>query len=187
RLDRAKREVLRLGACTAERVEERALPDVRQTDDAAGKTHGRRPLAHELRAVERAGVRARDPLPRRVIYPPAGIAPAQHARSARMDMSFSPEHVAFRQEVREGIRSAMPPQIRAKADVDGNFEMNEIMEWHRILYAKGWVAPHWPKQYGGPGWDATRRFIFTEEHELSGAPGLSPFGLSMVGPLIMQF
>jgi alkylation response protein AidB-like acyl-CoA dehydrogenase len=71
-----------------------------------------------------------------------------------MDMSFSPEHVAFRKEVREGIRSAMPPPIRAKADVDGNFEMKEIMEWHKILFQKGWIAPHWPKQYGGPGWDS---------------------------------
>jgi alkylation response protein AidB-like acyl-CoA dehydrogenase len=104
-----------------------------------------------------------------------------------MDMSFSAEQIAFRKEVREWIRSAMPPPIRAKADVDGNFEMKEIMEWHRILATKGWAAPHWPEQFGGPGWDATRRFIFSEELELSGAPGLSPFGLAMVGPLIMQF
>jgi alkylation response protein AidB-like acyl-CoA dehydrogenase len=104
-----------------------------------------------------------------------------------MDMSFSAEHVAFRKEIREGLRSLMPPHIRAKADVDGNFDMKEIMEWHKILHQKGWVAPHWPKEYGGPGWDATRRFIFSEEHELSGAPGLSPFGLAMVAPLIMQF
>jgi alkylation response protein AidB-like acyl-CoA dehydrogenase len=104
-----------------------------------------------------------------------------------MDMSFSPEHVAFRKEVKDGIRSAMPAHIRAKAEVDAAFDMKEIMEWHEILYGLGWVAPHWPKEYGGPGWDATCRFIFSEEHELSGAPGLSPFGLAMVGPLIMQF
>ncbi len=61
------------------------------------------------------------------------------------------------------------------------------MEWHKILAKKGWVAPHWPKEVGGPGWDATRRFIFSEELELAGTPGLSPFGLAMVGPLIIQF
>jgi alkylation response protein AidB-like acyl-CoA dehydrogenase len=49
------------------------------------------------------------------------------------------------------------------------------------------VAPHWPVEHGGPGLDATSRFILTEELELAGAPGLSPFGLSMVGPLLMQF
>jgi len=104
-----------------------------------------------------------------------------------MDLSFSPEHVAFRDEVRAWLRTAMPPPLRAKADVDANFDMAELMEWHKILYRQGWVAPHWPKEYGGPGLDATRRFILTEELELAGAPQLSPFGLSMVGPLLMQF
>ena len=104
-----------------------------------------------------------------------------------MDMSFSPEENAFREEVRTWIRSAMPPHIRAKAEVDASFESKEIMEWHKILAKKGWIAPNWPKEYGGTGWDVARRFIFTEELELSGAPQLSPFGLVMVGPLIMQF
>ncbi len=104
-----------------------------------------------------------------------------------MDMSFTPEQIAFRQEVREWIQSAMPKDLRAKADVDGNFDNAEVMQWHKVLAKKGWVAPHWPEQFGGPGWDATKRFIFSEEIELSGAPALSPFGLAMVGPLIMQF
>lgn len=104
-----------------------------------------------------------------------------------MEMSFSPEHRAFRDEVRAWIREAMPPHIRAKADVDANFTHKEVMEWHRILYGKGWVAPHWPKEHGGPGLDATSRFLLTEELELAGAPHLSVFGLSMVGPLLMEF
>jgi alkylation response protein AidB-like acyl-CoA dehydrogenase len=104
-----------------------------------------------------------------------------------MDMSFSPEHRAFREEVRAWIKTAMPPHIREKAEVDANFEMKEVMEWHKVLYEKGWIAPHWPVEHGGPGLDATRRFILTEELELAGAPHLSPFGLSMVGPLLMQF
>jgi alkylation response protein AidB-like acyl-CoA dehydrogenase len=104
-----------------------------------------------------------------------------------MDLSFSPEHLAFREEVREFIRSAMPPHLAAKAAVDGNFTHHEGMEWHKILYKKGWIAPHWPVSVGGPGLDVTRRFILTEELELAGAPQLSPFGLAMVGPLIIQF
>src|SRR3954453_12389786 len=104
-----------------------------------------------------------------------------------MDLSFTPEELSFRDEVRSWIRQAMPPHLRAKADVDAHFEIEEVMEWHKILFHKGWVAPHWPKEFGGPGLDVTRRFILTEELELSGAPGLLPFGLSMVGPLIMQF
>lgn len=104
-----------------------------------------------------------------------------------MDLSFTAEERAFREEVRAFIARALPPHLRAKADVDGHFEVDEIMEWHRILFKQGWVAANWPKEFGGPGLDVTRRFILTEELELSGAPSLLPFGLSMVGPLIMQF
>ncbi|HVK69458.1 MAG TPA: acyl-CoA dehydrogenase family protein [Polyangium sp.] len=104
-----------------------------------------------------------------------------------MDLSFTPEQIAFRDEVRAWIREAMPPRIREIAAVDGHFEHDEIMEWHRILHRKGWVAPHWPAEWGGAKLDVTRRFILTEELELAGAPALSPFGLMMVGPLILQF
>jgi alkylation response protein AidB-like acyl-CoA dehydrogenase len=104
-----------------------------------------------------------------------------------MDLSFSEEHEAFRREVREWVKSAMPPEMAEKAAVDGNFSMDEVMQWHRILFEKGWVAPNWPEEHGGPGWDAARRFIFTEELEALGTPQLSPFGLSMVGPLLIQF
>jgi alkylation response protein AidB-like acyl-CoA dehydrogenase len=104
-----------------------------------------------------------------------------------MDMSFSPEEIAFREEVRAWIQAAMPPHLREKAAIDGNFEHREIMEWHKILHKKGWAAPQWPVEHGGPGFDVARRFILTEELELAGAPSLSPFGLSMVGPLIIQF
>ena len=104
-----------------------------------------------------------------------------------MDVTFTAEHEAFREEVRRWVATAMPASMRAKAEVDAHFDHDEIMEWHRILYRKGWVAPAWPTEHGGPGFDATRRFILTEELELMGAPGLSPFGLAMVGPLLMQF
>ncbi|MFO0762697.1 MAG: acyl-CoA dehydrogenase family protein [Byssovorax sp.] len=104
-----------------------------------------------------------------------------------MDLSFSPEHLAFRAEVRSFIQSALPPHLAKTAAIDGHFEMDEVMEWHKILYKRGWVAPNWPVDQGGPDLDVTGRFILTEELELSGAPVLSPFGLTMVGPLIIQF
>ena len=104
-----------------------------------------------------------------------------------MDVTFNSEHLAFRDEVREWVAVSMPAHLRTKADADALFEHDETMEWHRILFEKGWVAPGWPKEHGGPGFDATTRFILSEELELSGAPTLSPFGLSMVGPLLMQF
>ncbi|MBX3181237.1 MAG: acyl-CoA dehydrogenase family protein [Polyangiaceae bacterium] len=104
-----------------------------------------------------------------------------------MDMSFSPEQEAFRAEVRSWLREALPPELAIKAEHDAAFSHEEVMTWHQILAAKGWVAPHWPKEHGGPGWDATQRYIFSQELELMGTPQLSPFGLAMVGPLIMQF
>ena len=104
-----------------------------------------------------------------------------------MDLSERPEHLAFREEVRDFIRTAMPPHLAAKVAVDGGFTHHEGMEWHKILHKKGWLAPHWPDSVGGSGLDVTRRFILTEELELAGAPQLSPFGLAMVGPLIIQF
>ncbi len=104
-----------------------------------------------------------------------------------MDLSFTREQLAFRDEIRAWLAGAMPPHLRAKAEVDAYFEMPEVMEWHKILAGKGWSAPHWPVEHGGTGWDPARRFLFNEELELAGAPPLSPFGLSMVGPLIIQF
>ena len=104
-----------------------------------------------------------------------------------MELAYSPEHLAFRDQVRAFIAEALPPHLRAKAEIDAHFEHHEVMEWHRILYRKGWVAPHWPTEHGGPGLDATSRFILNEELELANTPALSPFGLVMVAPAIMQF
>ncbi len=104
-----------------------------------------------------------------------------------MDLTFTEEEEAFRREVRAWIQDAMPEDMRARAEGAGGFTPEDSANWHRILYKKGWVAPHWPKEVGGTGWDAARRFIFNEEMELSGAPQLSVFGLSMVGPLIISF
>jgi alkylation response protein AidB-like acyl-CoA dehydrogenase len=104
-----------------------------------------------------------------------------------MDMSFTPEQNAFREEIRAWLASEVPAHIKDKAAVDGHFEHSEVMEWHKLLYQRGWVAPHWPSEHGGPGLDATCRFLLTEELELAGMPQLSPFGLVMVGPLLMQF
>jgi alkylation response protein AidB-like acyl-CoA dehydrogenase len=104
-----------------------------------------------------------------------------------MDLTFTEEEEIFRQEVRAWIQEAMPEDLREKARGAGGFTPEDSKIWHRILHAKGWIAPHWPKEVGGTGWNAARRFIFNEEMELAGAPPLSVFGLSMVGPLIISF
>jgi alkylation response protein AidB-like acyl-CoA dehydrogenase len=104
-----------------------------------------------------------------------------------MDMSFTPEQLAFRDEVRSWIQQAMPPEMKKKAEDGGHFSQDESMEWHKILFKKGWVAPAWPEEVGGTGWDVGQRFIFQDECVRANTPQLSPFGLSMVGPLIIEF
>ncbi|MEM1415995.1 MAG: acyl-CoA dehydrogenase family protein [Myxococcota bacterium] len=104
-----------------------------------------------------------------------------------MDLAFTAAEEEFRLKVRSWIAEAMPPHIADKARDGRHFGMEEVMEWHRILDGQGWAAPHWPEEHGGPGFTATQRFIFQEETEAAGAPGLSPFGLVMVGPLIQRF
>jgi alkylation response protein AidB-like acyl-CoA dehydrogenase len=104
-----------------------------------------------------------------------------------MDMSYTPEQTAFRNEVRDWIQSALPPHLKRKADVGASFEHEEVSEWHRILHRKGWICPHWPKEHGGTGWDVTRQFIFSEEIIRAGAPVIPPFAVYMLAPLLIEF
>ena len=102
-----------------------------------------------------------------------------------MDMRFSPDELAFRDEVREFIANNYPQQLRGARR--GEMTKDEILAWHRILYKKGWVAPHWPVEYGGCGWSITQRYIWNEESALAETTPLLPFGLAMVGPVIYTF
>ena len=69
----------------------------------------------------------------------------------------------------------------------GEMSKEDILKWHRILYKKGWVVPHWPVEYGGTGWTITQRYIWNEENARAETTPLLPFGLSMVGPVIYTF
>ena len=104
-----------------------------------------------------------------------------------MDISFSPEHETFRDEVRTFLDEALTDELReAQRFCPGiflDYEHNII--WHKILYAKGWIAPSWPKEYGGTGWDLSRRYIWSTETTLAGAPSLAPMGLGMCGPMLI--
>lgn len=106
-----------------------------------------------------------------------------------MDMEFSPEDKAFREEVRTFLAENLPDRLRDGAKrTPGVFVEPDIgLEWHRILYEKGWVAYHWPKEDGGTGWTPTQKFIFEKESALAGAPALSILGLRLVGPVICAF
>lgn len=103
-----------------------------------------------------------------------------------MDINFSKEDIAFRDEVREFLKHAWTEENSAEAKLPGSFK-NVQVAWERRLYDQGWVAPGWPKEYGGTGWTSTQKFIFETERAAVGAPDVSPFGLKMVAPVIYGF
>ena len=104
-----------------------------------------------------------------------------------MHTDFSPAHERFRDEVRDFLSANLTPELRAAASAcPGLFlDYDANMAWHKILYAQGWVAPAWPKEYGGPGWDLTQRSIWAEESALANAPQTAPMGLGMCGPVLI--
>jgi alkylation response protein AidB-like acyl-CoA dehydrogenase len=104
-----------------------------------------------------------------------------------MDLNFTPDEVAFRQEVRDFVATSLPADIRHKVLNGLILERDDYVRWQRILHAKGWGGAAWPKDFGGPGWSAAQQYIFDEECAAAGAPRGIPFGLKMVAPVIMQF
>ena len=104
-----------------------------------------------------------------------------------MNLDFSPQDVAFRDEARRFIADHYPPELHAKQESGAEMEKADFIKWHKILAAKGWAAPSWPVEYGGPGWSPVQKFVFAEELATAGTLPILPFGLSMVSPVIMAF
>ncbi|NLO79722.1 MAG: pimeloyl-CoA dehydrogenase large subunit [Xanthomonadaceae bacterium] len=104
-----------------------------------------------------------------------------------MELHYSPEEQAFREEVRQFLREKLPPDIAAKVKGNKRLSRDDYVRWHKILGEKGWLAQHWPVEYGGTGWSPIQRHIFDEEAAAAGAPGIIPFGVSMVAPVIIRF
>ena len=104
-----------------------------------------------------------------------------------MDLAFTPEELAFRTEIRTWVRANLPAELAHKVHNALELTRDDIQRWARILGAKGWLGHAWPKQFGGPGWNAIQKHLFEEECALAGAPRVMPFGPVMVAPVIMAF
>ncbi|QNA88866.1 pimeloyl-CoA dehydrogenase large subunit [Massilia sp. Dwa41.01b] len=104
-----------------------------------------------------------------------------------MDLNYSNEDLAFRIEVRAFLDAELPADLQQKVRKHLRLSKEDSVRWHKILAAKGWVAPGWPVEFGGPGWTATQRHIFEEECARAGTPQIMPFGVNMVAPVIMAF
>jgi len=104
-----------------------------------------------------------------------------------MNLEFNDAEKAFQQDVRAWLSENVPADVLEKTRNGEMLNKTLQQKWEGILGAKGWLATTWPKEHGGPGWNATQRYIFDVERAKAGAPGTSPFGVSMVGPVIYNF
>lgn len=104
-----------------------------------------------------------------------------------MDLSFTPEEELFRDEVRAFLRDRLPARIARKVRAGKRLAKGDHEEWHAILNQRGWLASHWPKAYGGSGWNVVQSYIFEVEAALAHAPRIIPFGISMLGPVLIRF
>lgn len=104
-----------------------------------------------------------------------------------MELSFSHEDMEFREQVKAFLNSHIPPNAAKSVSLGLPVNPEDVREWQKILYKKGWGASSWPVEFGGTGWSATQQYIFEEECSLANAPLQPPFGLKMVAPVIMAF
>jgi alkylation response protein AidB-like acyl-CoA dehydrogenase len=104
-----------------------------------------------------------------------------------MDLSFTPEEESFRDEVRSFFRDKLPARLSTLVREGKRLRKADMEEWHAILNERGWLANHWPEQWGGPGWSVIQRFIFDNESALAHAPRVVPFGVNMLGPVLIKY
>ncbi|MDP6566011.1 MAG: acyl-CoA dehydrogenase family protein [Alphaproteobacteria bacterium] len=105
-----------------------------------------------------------------------------------MDLVFSPDELAFRDEVKDFLATKLPEQIRLRTRLAPSYVASEdTVAWQKILYAQGWGAPNWPVEHGGTGWNAVQKYIYDAEYQAADCPRQSPFGIAMVAPVIYTF
>ncbi len=104
-----------------------------------------------------------------------------------MDLRFTPEETAFRDKVRLFMKEKLPAAIRSKLIEGRRLSKDDLVDWQRILNAKGWAVPHWPKEWGGTGWGPVEIYLFRDEMQQAPAPEPLPFGVNMLGPVLIAF
>jgi len=104
-----------------------------------------------------------------------------------MDLRFTKEEQAFRDEVRQFCQTEIPLEIRRKVMEGRELRKEDIVTTQRILNAKGWAVPRWPAEWGGRPWTPIQHYIWTEELQQNGVPQPLAFNCDMVGPVIAAF
>ncbi|NLY27796.1 MAG: pimeloyl-CoA dehydrogenase large subunit [Alcaligenaceae bacterium] len=104
-----------------------------------------------------------------------------------MDLQFTPQELAFRDEVRAFLKEKLPADLAFKVREGKHLSKQDLEHWHATVNERGWLANHWPVEYGGTGWSPVEKYIFENECALAGAPRLVAFGLSMLGPVLIKY
>lgn len=106
-----------------------------------------------------------------------------------MDLMMTPDEVRFRDEVRAFLDARLDGDLKRAERLNPSFLADPRigLEWQARLSEKGWVAPSWPAQYGGPGWTLAQRYIFDQECERAGEPHFRGAGLKMIAPVLMRY
>ncbi|MGZ3342496.1 MAG: acyl-CoA dehydrogenase family protein, partial [Reyranella sp.] len=106
-----------------------------------------------------------------------------------MRLAFNDEELAFQKEVRDWLAANMPPEVaeESRRSRTSHVSKERLLQWQKKLASKGWLCPNWPKEYGGPGWNSTQKFIFEMEMARADSPYLSSFSIKMVAPVLMKY
>ncbi|WP_165856412.1 acyl-CoA dehydrogenase family protein [Marinobacter sp. JSM 1782161] len=104
-----------------------------------------------------------------------------------MNMNYTADELAFRDDVRTFLEEKLPADIAAKVKQGRRMSRADHERWQQILVKQGWYATHWPEEYGGVKWTAVQKHIWDEESCRYGAPRSIPFGVNMVAPVIIKF
>ncbi|MFQ5472375.1 MAG: acyl-CoA dehydrogenase family protein, partial [Dehalococcoidia bacterium] len=105
-----------------------------------------------------------------------------------MDYRFTDEEESFRQEIREFLRAELPPEEEQGEEEEGSDEKWAFArQFQKKLAAKGWLVPHWPKEYGGSDMGIMEQVVMREEMAYARAPLLDIFGVNMLGPVLMLY
>jgi len=104
-----------------------------------------------------------------------------------VDLNFSPEEIAFRDEVRAFFKAALPADMQRRMYRGQYIPKSDLVAWHRILTEKGWVAPEWTPEWGGTGWTAAQLYIFAEEMHRAYAPQQRSQNINLAGNTLVAF
>jgi alkylation response protein AidB-like acyl-CoA dehydrogenase len=106
-----------------------------------------------------------------------------------MRLAFNDEELAFQKEIRDWLAANMPSEVaeESRRSHTSHVSKERLLQWQKKLAGRGWLCPNWPKEYGGPGWNSTQKFIFEMEMARADSPYLSSFSIKMVAPVLMKY